>query len=191
MSGKNIIIGITGTLGAGKGTIVEYLVKAKNFNHYSARGFINEEITRRGLEINRDNMVSVANDLRKKYGPSYIAENLYQRAQKDGGSCVLESIRAVGEIEALKEKGKFYMFAIDADIKERYNRIHKRGDVQSDKVSFEEFIANEKREMESTDPNKQNLSKCIEMSDYKFDNSGTVAKLHQQINNVLQEIEGR
>ena len=32
-----IIIGITGTLGAGKGTIVDYLVKQKGFVHYSVR----------------------------------------------------------------------------------------------------------------------------------------------------------
>ena len=30
-----IIIGITGTLGAGKGTIVEYLIKNKNFFHFN------------------------------------------------------------------------------------------------------------------------------------------------------------
>ena len=186
---KNIIIGITGTLGAGKGTIVEYLIKQKDFNHYSARSFINEEITRRGLEINRDNMVLVANDLREKNGPSYIAESLYQRAEKDGGNCVIESLRTPGEIEVLKKKGEFYMFAVDADIKERYKRIHQRGDVQSDNVDFNKFVEQEKKEMASDDPHKQNLSKCIEMSDYRFNNSSTVEDLYQQVDKVLQEIE--
>ena len=59
-----IIIGITGTLGAGKGTIVDYMVNNLNFVHYSVRGFISEEIKRRGLEVNRDNLTAVANDLR-------------------------------------------------------------------------------------------------------------------------------
>ena len=36
------IIGITGTIGAGKGTIVDYLVKQKNFKHYSVRNFLIE-----------------------------------------------------------------------------------------------------------------------------------------------------
>ena len=44
------IIGITGTIGAGKGTIVDYLVKEKGYVHYSVRAFIAEEIQRRGLE---------------------------------------------------------------------------------------------------------------------------------------------
>jgi len=188
MEDKDIIIGITGTLGAGKGTIVEYLIKQKNFKHYSARGFINEEIVRRGLEINRDNMVLVANDLRAKHGSSYIAESLYQRAQADGGSCVIESLRTPGEIEALRSKGDFYMLAVDADVKERFNRIHQRNDAQSDNVTFEKFVAQEKREMTSTDPHKQNLSKCIEMSDYKFDNSGSKEDLYRQVDEVLAKI---
>ena len=39
-----IIIGITGTLGAGKGTIVEYLVGKKGFKHYSVRELLSEII---------------------------------------------------------------------------------------------------------------------------------------------------
>ncbi len=188
MSQKNIIVGITGTLGAGKGTIVEYLVAKKGFKHYSAREFINQEIVRRGLEINRDNMVLVANDLRAKHGPSYIAESLYKQAQADGGSCVIESIRTPGEIKALRKKNNFYMLAVDTDVKERYARIRKRGDRQSDLVSFDKFVEQEKREMNSNDPHKQNLSKCIEMSDYKLDNSGTIDELYGQLDKLLSKI---
>ena len=39
-----VIIGITGTLGAGKGTIVDYLKEERGFLHFSARQFIIEEI---------------------------------------------------------------------------------------------------------------------------------------------------
>ncbi len=39
-----LIIGITGTLGAGKGTIVEYLEKEMGFDHLSVRDFITKEI---------------------------------------------------------------------------------------------------------------------------------------------------
>ena len=38
------IVGITGTLGAGKGTVVEYLTQQKGFKHYSARGLLNQII---------------------------------------------------------------------------------------------------------------------------------------------------
>lgn len=186
---RKIIIGITGTIGAGKGTIVDYLVKNKGFVHFSARiDVINKEIEKRGLPITRDNMVMVANDLRKSYGPSYVVEELFKLAEKSDSNCILESIRTVGEIESLRQKGKFYLFAIDADRKIRYDRIQKRGDIQSDNVSFEKFVEQEEKEMTSDDPNKQNLSKCIEMADYIFMNNGTLEELHYQVDKIISEI---
>ena len=56
------IIGITGTIGAGKGTIVDYLVKEKGYVHYSVREFLAEEVIKRGLEVNRDTLTEVGND---------------------------------------------------------------------------------------------------------------------------------
>ena len=61
------IIGITGTIGAGKGTIVDYLVKEKGYVHYSVREFLAEEVKKRGLEVNRDTLTEVGNDLRAKH----------------------------------------------------------------------------------------------------------------------------
>ena len=64
------IIGITGTLGAGKGTIVDYLKEHYGYRHYSVRGYLIEEAQRRGMELNRDTFVVVANDLRATHCPS-------------------------------------------------------------------------------------------------------------------------
>ena len=56
-----MIIGITGSFGAGKGTVVEYLID-KGYKHFSAREFLTEEILRRGMSVDRDSMIAVAND---------------------------------------------------------------------------------------------------------------------------------
>lgn len=182
-----IIIGITGTLGAGKGTIVEYLTGSKGFSHYSVREFLIEEILKTGLPVNRDSMVSVANDLRKKHSPAYIAEVLYDRALASGKNCVIESIRTPGEVESLRKKASFYLLAVDAEPLLRYQRIKQRGSA-TDHISYDTFLDNEKREMNTDDPTRQNISRCIQLADFVLSNNGSVKELHLTLDGILREI---
>ena len=129
-------------------------------------------------------MVIVGNDLRAKHSPSYIVQQLYQQAESSGKNTIIESIRAAGDVESLHQKWNFYLFAIDADPKVRYERVVLRGS-ESDHVSYEKFLADEQKEMENTDPNKQNVAKCIQLADYVFTNNGTIEELNQQIEEVI------
>jgi dephospho-CoA kinase len=180
------IIGITGTLGAGKGTLVDYLLKKKNFLHFSVRQYLTEEIIRRGLVVNRDSMTSVANDLRANNSPSFIIEELYAEAKKSGRDSIIESIRTPGEIDFLNKQGNFILLAVDADPKLRFERIVVRAS-ETDRIDFETFVANERREMSSKDANKQNLGKCIERADIVLNNNGSIDHLINQLNHYLQD----
>jgi len=184
-----MIIGITGTLSAGKGTIADLLIQ-KGFKHYSVRYFLTQEIKQRGLEVNRDNMVKIANELREKNSPNYIVENLYDKAKKAGGDCIIESIRNPGEVEALKSKGGFHLIAVDANVKLRYERAIARAS-STDKISFEEFIANEQREIASKELHKQNLSKCVEMADFVIINNGGLEELKARVEEIIKEVNVR
>ena len=179
-------IGITGTIGSGKGTVVEFL-KKKGFKHYSARTFIQKEVKKRGLSMNLENVTKTANDIRKKFGPAYIFKELLKIAEKEGGNFVIESLRNPGEIAALRKRKNFYVFAVDANFEERYERLKSRNS-DLDDLSFEKFKEIEGGQMSSSDPNKQNLSKCMKAADYLFMNNGTVRELEAQVESVLDEI---
>jgi len=181
-----IIIGITGTLGAGKGTIVEYLVEKKSFLHFSVRAFLLEDIRKQKLPENRDSMFSLANSLRAQHGSSYITDQLFLQALKTGRNCVIESIRTPGEIHSLRSNGNFTLFAVDASPEIRYQRIKLRQS-ETDQISFQTFLENEEREMNTVDPNKQNLRKCIDEADFVLENNGTREELIEQVKNILRE----
>lgn len=178
------IIGITGTLGAGKGTIVDYLVKDKGFKHYSVRQYLIEIIEKRGLVVNRDSMTNVANELRATHTPWFIVAELYKQATLKDQNAVIESIRTPGEVEFLQQQGDFKLIAVDADPKTRFDRIKIRKS-STDDIDFETFQSNEKREMTTLDPNKQNLKKCIEMADIVITNDGNMADLLIQLEEKL------
>jgi len=179
----NIIIGLTGTHGAGKGTVVEYL-KAKGLKHFSARQFLYEELDRRGLSRDRDKLNIVANSLRSKFGPEYVAFSLYEAAHNSGNPSVIESIYTVGEIEkirtAAKEHGEnFILVAVDADPKIRYARISQHRKSETDMVSFDKFMEQQNREMESVDPSKHNLVACSKLADIVLQNDGSLEDFGQ------------
>lgn len=183
----SFIIGMTGTLGSGKGAAVEYLVKEHGFAHFSARDFLAQEVKRRDLPLNRDSLVLVGNELRKEHGPDIVARSLLALAKQQSNPAIIESIRTIGEVKALQDEGNFYLLSIDADQKTRYSRVYSRG-TETDSISFEEFVDHETREMATTDPHKQNLSKCIEHADFQIDNSGSLSDLHKQVNEMVEKI---
>ena len=180
-----MIIGITGSFGAGKGAVVDYL-KSKGFEHYSASGFITEELVRRGMPVNRDSMIAVANELRATHGPAYIVEALYARANEKEGNAVIESLRAVAEVKRVKELGGL-IIGIDADSRIRYDRAVARGS-EKDHVDYNHWLLQERQENNPDDPTKQDIFNALRQSDYLVENSGTLEELHTKLDEVFAKI---
>ena len=182
-----MIIGITGTNGSGKGEVAEYLVKQKGFNHFSSRAYIVEEIKRRGLAVNRDTMTSVSRDMRATTGAACIVDALYHQALEKGGDAVIESIREIPGAEFLKSHGGF-LIGVDADKSLRYERAVKRGS-STDHIDFATFVAQEDREMQSSDPINQNISGVMKMVDARIENNGTMEELGKEVERVLAQFK--
>jgi len=178
-----MILGITGTIGAGKGAAVDYLVKEKGFAHYSVRDFLIEELQQQGLPVNRDTMREVGNALRAEHQPSYIIETLYRRAKDAGHDALIESVRALGEAEFLKAKSA-KLLAIDADRHLRFARVTARGSATDD-IDLATFVEHEEKELASADPHGQNLRGVMAMADITVQNDGSLEELHAAVAHAL------
>ena len=79
------------------------------------------------------------------------------------------------------------MISVDADARLRYDRLCSRGRI-GDSDSWESFVNQEKQEENNDDPNKQQLSKTMNMADYSVDNSGSLGDLEKQVRKILSKL---
>lgn len=178
-----MLIGIAGTLGAGKGTVVAYL-KEKGFVHYSASGALREILRNEGKEETRENMTVLADTLRSENpaSPQHIIFEKYKN--ENPANAILEAIHSVGEVTFLKERGAIIL-GVDADLETRYTRISARG-TSKDNVTFEEFKTIATHEEEGG--GQHNIRAVLKMADYMIENNGTLEELHTQVEAVLAKI---
>ena len=185
-----MIIGLTGTYAAGKGTVVEYLI-GKGFQYYSLSDELRLLLREKGISPNRDNLTKAGNQLRRKYGPNFLAELAIKRLRgaPSVASAVVDSIRNLGEIEALHELKGFYLVSVDAPVDIRYERARKRNS-ERDPKTFSQFLTQENREMAGRDTDQQ-LAACIKEADFAINNSSDYKNLYKQIEKVLAGIKAK
>jgi len=184
-----MLVGVTGTLGAGKGTVVDYLVQEKGFTHIAVSDtFLRGEALRRNLTPDRITRRNIANEYRAK-SPTALMEAVYALAREKleaGKDIVLEPQHTAAEVQFIQSMGGVEI-SVDADLQVRYDRITKRGG-EKDNVSFEAFKAAQDFEMRQTDPNMNNLGAAIAAADHHLTNDGTVEELKTHIDEVLEKM---
>ncbi len=181
-----MIIGITGTIGSGKGTVVEYF-NGKGFKHYSSSAILKEILRERGLPETRTYMSPLADELMAKYEGGVLHLS-HERAEKDGAAdYILEAIHRENEANYIRSIGGVIV-GVDADIRKRYERTVKRGEGEKDNVTFEEFLEHAKREDEGESGRGPNIRAVLRSADAVLTNDGTLDELHAQIDSVLEKL---
>jgi dephospho-CoA kinase len=177
-----MIIGLTGTNGAGKTAAAEHL-RRRGFRYDSLSDEIRRELERQGKPATRENLIVCGNELRAAHGPAVLAERVRGRLEA-GCDYVIDSIRNPSEVLALRQLPGFALVHLDAPRRLRYERALQRGDARSP-ASYEEFAEQEEREMRGENPLHQQLRACYEMADHTIWNGGGVEQLKDALDELI------
>lgn len=179
-----MIIGLTGANASGKGEAAGYL-KSKGFEYYSLSDILREEAKARGIELSRENLIRLGNELRAKNRPSILADLAIKKI-KAKGNYVIDSIRNPFEVKALRELSGFKLIGIDAPVEIRFKRAVARKR-PGDPETLEEFVEKERRENMAETANQQ-LDNCLKLADTVIINDSTIESLRKKLDLVLKTV---
>ena len=189
MNDGNIkIIAVVGMSGSGKSVVVDYLTE-KGFPKVYFGGMIYKEMKRRGIEITADGESEkrFREMIRETEGKDWVvkqvieeAKNLINAGQK---RIVLDGLYSWTEYKVLKKEfpGQLTVLAVVVPKALRHFRVGKRPERPFNTKEIQERDRSEVENLEKGGP--------IAMADYYVLNDESVAKLHDDVDVILDRIE--
>jgi len=184
------VIGLTGTIAAGKELVREELQKRFNCYYVSLSSIIRGELEKKKKSFNRATLQDLGNHMRKSYGHHILAKLAVSYMPRDKEMMIVDGIRNPGEIDFLKKTfgGDFKLIAVDADTQIRFQRVLSRAR-STDPKTYEDFLKIDQRDQGSGEkPFGQNSKSCMEKADFTLMNDGNVQDFVLKMNEMLQKI---
>ncbi len=182
------IIAVVGMSGSGKSVVVDYLTE-KGFPKVYFGGMIYKEMKRRGIEITSDgeSEKQFREMIRETEGKDWVVKqvieetiNLINAGQK---RIVLDGLYSWTEYKILKKEfpGQLTVLAVVVPKALRHFRVGKRPERPFNTKEIQERDRSEVENLEKGGP--------IAMADYYVLNDDSVAKLHNDVDVILDRIE--
>lgn len=174
------VIGVAGTNGSGKDTVMRFLADNYGYLFVSATDLLTAELELRGEPTDREHKSTLSAEWRREGGMGVIVQKAYeawQRHPEKFTGVVVGSLRHPGEADKIHEYGGTVLW-VDADQLVRYERIQanlasRGGRAAEDAISFEQFKNEEAREMHPTgDAATLDMASVKERADIFLDNGG-------------------
>lgn len=185
MTNKKAIIGLTGKIAGGKGTVAKYLKEKYGASTYRFSTMLRDVLERMYLDITRENMQKISTVLRQNFSEDIMAKVMAEDVKKDESQVIIvDGVRRLADIKYLRELEGFKLVAIEANPRIRYERLVKRAENKGDAdKSYEQFLKEESGEAEAQIP------EVMAAADTVIDNNGSFEDLEKQVAEVLEEIE--
>ncbi|MBS3107139.1 dephospho-CoA kinase [Candidatus Woesearchaeota archaeon] len=173
-----MIIGITGTMAAGKTTVAKIL-EEHGFRHLTYSDILRQAARKRGIEPTRQHLQQLGTALKEEHGPGVLSKLLLAHHQ---GDLVADGIRTVPEIEELKRHGAV-IWAVVASQETRFARLKSRNR-KGDPATLDAF--KDLDELENSGATSgQDINACIKRADRVIDNDGSLEDLHFRVETLL------
>ncbi|MBI5148143.1 AAA family ATPase [Candidatus Pacearchaeota archaeon] len=177
---KKVLIGLIGTIGSGKTTASNYLVKKFKFKRVIMGNLVRAITRKEGLQVNRKNLLLTQKKYRTKYGNDYFIKTAVKKVEgaKRG---LIDGVRVPMDAIIPKKAGA-KIILIDASPKLRFERMKKRGRKGFSKT-FTEFKKEEAMEFKLLD-----LKKTFKYVDYKIINNGNEKEFFKKFNKLIKKL---
>ncbi|MFC1645265.1 AAA family ATPase [Patescibacteria group bacterium] len=181
---EKIILGITGEIAGGKGTVTSYLEKKNGADAFKFSSALRDVAKRMHLEINRENLQKISTIFRDNFDDNILSRVIYEDVKNSNSELiVIDGVRRMADIEYLKQLPGFRLIYVDTEINSRYERITQRGENADDNSkTFEEFEDDHKREAELQ------IKGLKEDADFVVNNNGTFDDLYNQVEDILTQL---
>jgi len=184
---KKLVIGLTGPISGGKGVVADIL-KEKGFFYSSTSDRIREEIRQRGLEITRERLQDVADELRAKFGPEVLALRTWNLVISQPKNAIIDSLRNEVEVDFLKGKPEFVLIGVTAPRELRFERAKARNK-EKEPLTWEAFVRVDEKDFDSgLGKLGRDIQTCLNKANFLIENTGTLAELKEELKKVLANI---
>lgn len=183
MKTNNIIIALVGSISSGKGTVADYVIKNYNASSYTFSTMLKDVLKRFYLEINRDNLVKISEQIRGTFGEETMAKTMSKDVENDDNNViVIDGVRRMADIEYLQKLEGFVLVNIHAEPKTRHSRMLERNEKADDSTkTYEEFLADGQRSTEIS------ILDVAKHATEEIDNNGSLEDLYKQVDKLVEK----
>ena len=186
-----MIIGLTGSLCAGKGIVSDFL-KKQGFVYLSLSDELREIAKEKKIELKRENLQDLGNKMREEYGSGIMAKVVIEKIKNQNYiKAIVDGIRNPAEIDELRKIKNFFLVSVDAPTEIRFRRMFERNR-ESDPKTWEGFLLTDARDRgEGELETGQGVGKCMMQADFTLMNSRALEEVQEKIEKLYEEIEKR
>ena len=180
---SKLVIGLAGSIGAGKGTAAAYLVRKYGADMFIFSSPLRNILKTLYIEPSRTELQKLSKALREVYGSGILSQVAIRAIEEsEHRIVVIDGVRRISDLDGIRENPNFKLLYIDADVQTRYERILSRAQNSWDsEKTFEQFLVEEDGETEVSIRTLKPYASCL------VENNKTEAEFYTAIDAFVEE----